>query len=774
MNVYDDAGLAGGGEPSPGDPVTAEQTQIDPDHLERLGTQLAARCEKWVTARQASGVEKRWIEDLDQYIGRDAATKQSATVMDAAEAGYPIRGEDTKVQRSTVYVNITRPKTNAAEARIANMLFPADDKNFGLKPTPNPALTQAAIEEARAQTMPDPQPKQQAMPPGAPGVMQAPQQMPPQLPIVEQITGLYPQPSAIAQMNVAIQKAKAMEEEIADALLECDYNAQGRLMLHDCAVLGTGILKGPIVVNRVSKSWTPLQDGKTHVLEIVQETRPASERVDPWNVYPDPACGEDVHAGTGIFERKTYTGKQLRELASQPGYLKHQISKVLEEGPKQPKHQNERDRKDRTSNEPLYEVFEYWGEFTPEDLRACGVECSDGSTTAISGCVILVNGIVIKGFLNPLETGELPYDFMVWERADNSPWGYGIPFLCRPAQKVLTAAWRQMMDNAGLSVGPNVILKPSIIQPADKQWQITGRKIWNCLDDSIDVRTAFHLFELPNNSEEFQKIIELALRFVDEETAVPMLAQGEQGQAPETVGGMTILMNSANVVLTRMAKQFDDMITRRHIRRYYDWFMQFSDKADIKGDFQVDARGSTALLVRDMQQQALIQLGQFQGTQVGGMINWKAWIKEVLKTQHISHTDILKTDAEIAEMENAPPPPMPEEIKRQAAIEVAKIRADASLRTAQARESGELSFAQTQAQMAAQNHDARIAELQMKRELALLEYATQQKISLDAVKADLAKTAMIEETKRQLKAAELSLQANENDKDRLAEPPQLS
>jgi hypothetical protein len=775
MSAYEQASVISAGEPMAVDPmVQAEMRQIAKEHLDQLGAQLAARRDRWVQARAASGVEKRWMEDIDQYMSRDAANKQNATMMDAAEAGYPIKTTDTKVQRSTVFVNITRPKTNAAEARLANMLFPVDDICWGLKPTPNPKLTQAALQEAQkqAQLVMQQQSQQQQPQQQQPQQGQPQQGQPGQMP-QQSVIQLPPQQTASSQLAIAAQRAKGMQDEIHDALVECDYNAQGRQMLHDCAVIGTGIMKGPIVVNRISKAWRPMKDAQnTYVLELISEIRPASERVDPWNVFPDPACGEDVHNGSGIYERRVCTAKQIRELAKQQGYLKDQIKKVLEDGPQTPVVTNERDRKNNPDigGEKHFEVWEYWGEFRPEDLRACGIDMPDGETEVVSGCIVFVNKTVIKGFVNPLETGDLPYDFMVWERADNSCWGYGIPFLCRPAQKVLNAAWRQMMDNAGLSVGPNVIVKPGIVQPADGNWQITGRKVWNCLDDSVDVRTAFDIFEIPNNTKEFEEIIELALKFADEESAVPKLAQGERGTAPETVGGMTLLMNSSNVVLSRMVKQFDDCITRPHIRRYYDFFMCYSDKEEIKGDFQVDARGSSELLVRDMQQQALLQFGGFAGNPaIAPMVNWEKYVKEVLKVQHIDPTEILKSDAEIEALKNQPPPPSPEEVKAETAMNVAKIRAQASMITAESREKGEIAFAQSQLQIAHDNQQMKMEELRLKRDLAILEYANSQKISLEQTKAQLAQTAMVETTKRQLAAAEMQASALETEKSRLHE-----
>ena len=71
-----------------------------------------------------------------------------------------------------------------------------------------------------------------------------------------------------------------------------------------------------------------------HQVEIVDELSPATFRIDPRNVWPDPGCGESVHNGRGLYEREQLTSKQVRDLAKQPGFMKSQLRKVREDGPK--------------------------------------------------------------------------------------------------------------------------------------------------------------------------------------------------------------------------------------------------------------------------------------------------------------------------------------------------------------------------------------------------------------------------------------------------------
>ena len=77
-----------------------------------------------------------------------------------------------------------------------------------------------------------------------------------------------------------------MEKLIDDQLLECDYAAEARLCLHYAAVLGTGILRAPVVDVVESKAWKQDSLGNW-VGEIVNKTIPTARLVLPWDFVPD-------------------------------------------------------------------------------------------------------------------------------------------------------------------------------------------------------------------------------------------------------------------------------------------------------------------------------------------------------------------------------------------------------------------------------------------------------------------------------------------------------
>lgn len=729
--------------------ISVEMEVMDPEaerekmeeRLQAFGHNMAKQRDDWIRIRYGYGVDKRWLEDEDQYNNKDNVNRAASQMMTSVEQGYPVTTQHAKPHRSTVFIGMTRQKTNAAEARVADILLPTDDRNWGIQPTPEPYLAGMTMTNEMAI---DPRTGQ---------------------PIIDPKTGqpLRKKEVARAVMEMARKKAQAMQNEIYDQLIECDYNGELRKVIHDAARLGTGVVKGPIVMNRTRKAWQPYTDamGQTvYQVDIVQELNPASMRVDPRNVWPDPGCGENIHDGKGIYERQRLTAKQVRDLVKQPGYMKEQIRKVLEEGPKKSAtFQELRDEDQRDLARDTYELWEYWGEVDHEDLEAAGVEVGEkDELRAVNACVVMINDTVVKAFLNPLDDGQLPFDFYVWEKVSGSCWGYGVPYLMRAQQKVLNAAWRQMMDNAGVSSGPQIVMNPNVISPADKQWQLSSRKIWFATDDMDDVRKAFATFEFDSHQAELAGIIKMATELADAETGVPVIMQGEKGAAPDTVGGMQMLMNSANVVLRRLVKQFDDMVTRPHIRRYYDYNMMYNEDEEVKGDFQIDARGSSALLTRDIQNQAFLNLLAAGMNPVYGMyLDTQKLFEKALQAQHVDPAEVFKSPEEIERIKEQQAQAAQQQQPPDPRIAAAQIRAQSDIARVQAQNQGDMAELQTRLQIKQADITARREEMQLTREIEMLKMANSQNLTLEQIKAKLADTAIRERGKKELFAAEQRL-----------------
>lgn len=732
-------------EAPPPDLTKEEEKALE--QMQMFAARLGESRRSAIEARAASGIERRWLEDMDAYQGRDGASSYGGVVSTAAGETRVTAVAKSPATRATTFVQLTRQKANAAAARLSDMLYPTDDRNWSIQPTPLPELMDVLRDHANEEFK-DP------MNGGKP------------LPHPVENRNVTLGDLAIERMAQATTKSQAMQREIDDALVECTYNYEGRKAILDAAIYGTGVLKGPIVVNRTHKRWGSKRtaDGQgVHAIEVIEQTRPATKRVDVWNFFPDPSCGEDIQSGSHVWEREYLSSRALRDLARTESYLSDQINECLREGPRHytaegAYHPQERGNGEYNNptqfDDKRFELWTYTGEVTREDLLACGAidaddddedgDRADSHLEKLSAVVVMCNDRVIKAMLNPLDTEDLPYDVFIWERLAQSPWGVGIPFLMRYAQRTLNTAWRAMLDNATLSHGPQIVMRRSQISPADGKWEITGRKLWFATEEVDEVRKAFDLYDIPSRQQELQAIIDMAIKFADEETSLPQIAQGEQGTAPDTVGGMTILMNSANTVLRRLVKQWDDMVTRPHIRRYYDWFMQYSDEEGIKGDFEVDARGSTALIVRDQQQQMLVQLMNAATHPVFGVyVDPEKLFRKTLEAGHVSPNDVMRTREQIAELQSKPkdePPPVP--------VQVAQVRAKAEMQKVQIDTQSEKVNQELRMQQARDERSARLHEMALERDMMILKYANERQLKIADVKAMLAKTVIEQKGKQ--------------------------
>jgi hypothetical protein len=253
----------------------------------------------------------------------------------------------------------------------------------------------------------------------------------------------------------------------------------------------------------------------------------------------------------------------------------------------------------------------------------------------------------------------------------------------------MNAGWRMTMDNAGLSVGPQVVINRELVEPVNGQWDLEPRKIWLRTKNLPFPTPAFEAFHIDSRQSELANIIKMAQQFADDETNMPMIAQGEQGSAPrQTAQGMSILMNSVNVVFRRVVKNFDDHMTTPNIRRAYDWNMAFSRKEMIKGDFEVDARGSSVLLVRELQAQNLMTIAMnFSNHPVlGPLTKTPSMYRKLIQAHMMPADEIVKSDPELEiekqERESQPKETDPEMEKLAAQLNISQTESNARIQIA--------------------------------------------------------------------------------------------
>jgi len=783
--------------------------QLSKERLELLGTTLAEKRDESVKARKESGIEDVWAAAEDAYLGIDDTNrgefakakwaKPNSSSGPLTTNGGPRGGE----VKSTVFVRLTSRYVDAGAAKVGEILLPVDDKPFSFDATPVPDLiagktnnAQVTINGSPAER--DPRPGEIPVQPGT-----APQPMggsPVALPAgpAQAVPGssapgvpLTVKDLAEEAVDFAQRAAKRAEKRIADWMAEAQYPAEMRKVIFDTARIGVGVLRGPFPEKRVSRAAE--KDPQTGRVVIRTKTSivPSYEWRDPWNIFPDRACGENIQNGEGLFDRDFLSYKQLRALKGTPGYIETAINKVLEEGPKEGKIEagNPSETGDRSKHR--FTVWYYYGSISRADLLAAGsLKAEDQTAERAHAICTLVNDTVIRAVLSPLESGEFPYHAVPWQRRAGHWAGVGIGEQIAMPQRMINAATRTMMNNAGKSAGSITVLDRGSVEPADTNWALTPDKLFFKKSDATtdDVRKAFAFFQIPNATPQLMSIVEYSLRLAEESTSIPLVTQGQSGPTqPETFGATQLQNNNANQLLRSIGYSFDDCITEPVVLQSYEMLLlDDSVPDDEKGDWTINAHGSTAFVERAIQDQTIQAMGAFVKDPAYGT-NPKKWFAEFMRTKHLNPTVFQYTPEEQAKIDATPVPGAP-------AIEVAKIRsADAEKKIAAdgqgdqmaaeaakaaAQIAGEVkmqiaeikkavdemrikrdtdrdtAYVQAETTRTSNEFDARMRELEMKRELALLDYANKRELSLDTVKKELANTAMKLRTEKELAAAE--------------------
>jgi hypothetical protein len=705
-----------------------EQTKVIMDRLEKEAADRVSRRQQ---------IEERWLADLRQYNG----------VYDTATA----KNLENDASKSELFINLTRPKTNTCAAKLGDMLFPTDDKNWGIMPTPVPTMSaEAKSAAAQAEML-----TQQANEAEAAGQS-------------AKAASLANEANLAARrkhqlkllMDEAKTRAGLMEDEIDDQLTECNYAEICREVINDACQVGTGIIKGPVASAKRQRQWDigmidPETGKTTRTLKYVDAPRPGYQRVDYWGFFPDPDA-RTIEESESEYERHLMTPKQLKKLAKLPGFDKEAIRSLLRNNPKHSTPTYIADLRnisgiDIGASNNRYQVWEYHGSLNGSEIAAL-CACLGKSTAdyglaedsidpleTVNVVIWFCQGELLKLGIHHLDSGESIYSVYNIEKDSSSIFGFGIPHLMRDPQKAHSAAWRMMLDNAGLSTGPQIEIDPTLIDPVDGNWALTPRKVWKRKATANPNVPAIRTYNIESHQAELANIIALANQFVDD-TTFSQIAQGEQGaHTTQTLGGMSMLMNSVNVVFRRMVKNWDDDITTPTLRRIYDWNMQFSERDEIKGDFSIDARGSSVLLVREMQTQNLMVIvGQLlSNPNVAPMLKAAPAIRLLIKSMMIAPDEIVKTDEEI-----------------QAALEAQSQNQDPAAADAEAERQFKLQYLDKEYEYKVQIANAH-------RDTAMMQLAAQGNMKADELRAMLEKQQMANDSKERIFASEAAMtQAN--------------
>ena len=579
--------------------------------------------------------EQRWIRAYRNYRG--------------------IYGPDvqfTSTEKSKIFVKVTKTKTLAAYGQIVDVLFGANRFPITIDPT---TLPEGISEAVHFETNPQ-----------MDAVQNQPQQDMSLLPgetypeFLERLGGLRDKlspvegklkegegttPTAIS-LHPAMLSAKKMEKKIHDQLEESNAKKQLRVAAFECALFGTGVMKGPFAIDKEYPNWD--EDG---TYNPTFKTVPQTSSVSVWNFYPDPDAA-NMEEAEHVIERHKMSRSQLRALKRRPFFRHNAIDKALAAGEDYIKEWWEQEMEDESneSRTERFEVLEFWGYVDTELLEDYDVEIPRElkDLDQVSVNIWICQGQVLRLVMNPFTPAYLPYYAVPYEVNPYSMFGVGIAENMDDTQTLMNGFMRMAVDNAALSGNLIIEIDETNLVPGQDLSVYPG-KVFRRQGGAPG--QAIFGTKFPNVSNENMQLFDKARVLADESTGFPSFAHGQTGVAGvgRTASGISMLMSAANGSIRTVVKNIDDYLLAPLGKAFFNFNMQFDFDPEIKGDLEVKAQGTESLMANEVRSQRLMQfLGVVSNPALAPFARMDYIVREIAKSMDLDPDKVANSMADAA------------------------------------------------------------------------------------------------------------------------------
>jgi hypothetical protein len=604
--------------------------------------------------------EQRWIKGYQNYRG--------------------IYGPDvqfTSTEKSKIFVKVTKTKVLAAYGQIVDVLFGSHKFPISINPTTLPdGVAESVHFESNPQvkeatgTGPELTPEDTKLKPGETvidlrerlGGMKAKL-----APVMDDLKdGPGTTPSQVT-FHPALVASKKMEKKIHDQLEESNAKKQLRTTAFECALFGTGVMKGPFALDKEYPNWN--EDG---TYDPVFKTIPQTSSVSIWNFYPDPDAN-NMDEAEYVIERHKMSRSQMRGLKRRPFFRSNAIDTAIDMGESYTKEWWEQvmEDADQDSKSERFNVLEFWGYVDTTILEEHDIdipkELKDQEQLAVN--IWVCNNQVLRLVMNPFTPAILPYYAVPFEVNPYSLFGIGIAENMDDTQTLMNGFMRMSVDNAALSGNLIIEIDETNLVPG-QDLSIYPGKVFR-RQGGAPGQSIFGT-KFPNVSNENMQMFDKARVLADESTGFPSFAHGQTGVSGvgRTASGISMLMSAANGSIRTVVKNIDDYLLSPLGKAFFSFNMQFDFDPEIKGDLEVKAEGTQSLMANEVRSQRLMQfLGVVQNPALAPFAKMDYIIREIASSMDLDPDKVANsmTDAAIQaeilkkfQAENPPPPAPPQ------------------------------------------------------------------------------------------------------------------
>ncbi len=567
----------------------------------------------------------------------------------------------TATEKSRVFIKVTKTKVLAAYGQIIDVLF-ANNK-FPLSIDPS-VLPEGVAESVHFD--PKAPPPIPSIPYGEEGsasigagfdldkLEEMLGSMKEQLKDVPGLTmGAGTTPTSIT-FSPAMIAAKKMEKKIHDQLNESNMNKHLRSTAFEMSLFGTGVMKGPFATNKEYPDWS--EDG-TYKPRI--KTVPEGSHVSIWNFYWDPDANNTDECQY-VIERHKLSRSQMRMLKRRPHFRKNVIDDIIAGGEGYVKKYWEDTIKDYAlvNSVDRFEVLEYWGNVDVDILIENEVDIPEELMDAgeLQANIWFCNGKILRLVLNPFKPSKIPYYAVPYELNPYSLAGVGVAENMDDTQTLMNGFMRMAVDNGVLSGNLVFEIDETNLVPGQDMSVYPG-KVFRRQGGAPG--QALFGTKFPNVSQENLQLFDKARQLADESTGMPSFAHGQTGVSGvgRTASGISMLMNAAGGSIKTVVKNVDDYLLSPIGKAFFNFNMQFDFDPEVRGDLEVNARGTESLMQNEVRSQRLMQFLQIvSNPALAPFAKMPYIIREIAKSMDLDEDKVTNNMDEAARQVALNPP----------------------------------------------------------------------------------------------------------------------
>ena len=483
-------------------------------------------------------------------------------------------------EKSRVFVKVTKTKVLAAYGQITEVLFGNGEFPISVDQTKLPEGVSDSVHfdpqsppaaKAAAPASPFGTKDGPRLPPGATAISLGALQQKLE-PVAERLQpGPGTTPTAVT-FHPAQIAAKKMEKKIQDQLEESGASKHLRSSAFECALFGTGILKGPMALDKEYPRWD--DKGK---YDPIKKVVPTVSHVSVWNFYPDPDAA-NMDQAEYCVERHKMSRKDLKDLERRPFFRKTAIQNAIDYGPNYEREYWEHVMEDDNGHPDIerWEVLEYWGYMAAKHLREKDVPVDKNikDDDLINVNVWVCHNEILRLVMNPFQPARIPYYAAPYEVNPHSFFGIGIAENMEDTQILMNGFMRMAVDNGALSGNLVFEIDETNLVPG-QDLSIYPGKVFRRQAGAPG--QALFGTQFPNVSQQNMMLFDKARVLADESTGLPSYSYGQtqiQGVG-RTASGISMLMNAANGSIRTVVKNLDDYLLAPLGKALFAFNMQF-------------------------------------------------------------------------------------------------------------------------------------------------------------------------------------------------------